>query len=153
MGMKLNFYTMKMKMKNLLSLVTIFQISKIVISLKNNREKLLNDILIRNDYNHLVRPTRYDDLTYVDTQLKILQIDLDEKYQQLISTVWFEMIWNDSRISWDPKNYGGINEITIPVNKIWVPDIVLQNGIGHNDYLKEFQYFNPWISSYYILII
>ncbi len=107
-----------MKMKNLLSLVTIFQISKLVISLKNNREKLLNDILIRNDYNHLVRPTRYDDLTYVETQLKILQIDLDEKYQQLISTVWFEMIWNDSRISWDPKNYGGINEITIPVNKI-----------------------------------
>jgi hypothetical protein len=31
------------------------------------------------------------------------------------------------------------------VSKIWVPDIVLQNGVGKNDYLTEFKYFNPWI--------
>ena len=31
------------------------------------------------------------------------------------------------------------------MSKIWVPDIVLQNGVGKNDYLTEFKYFNPWI--------
>ena len=37
-------------------------------------------------------------------------------------------IWKDERISWSPKDYGGIEEITLEGNKIWLPDIVLQNG-------------------------
>ena len=30
-------------------------------------------------------------------------------------------------------------------NKKQIPDIVLQNGVGQNDYLSEFRLFNPWI--------
>jgi hypothetical protein len=35
-------------------------------------------------YNNEVRPFGKDDLTKVETELKLLQIDLDEKYQQLV---------------------------------------------------------------------
>jgi hypothetical protein len=35
-------------------------------------------------YNSEVRPFGQDDLTKVETELKLLQIDLDEKYQQLV---------------------------------------------------------------------
>jgi hypothetical protein len=28
--------------------------------------------------------------------------------------------WSDKRLSWDPKEYNNIKEITLDVNKIWV---------------------------------
>ena len=59
-----------------------------IVSLNNankmmGREKLLQNIFI--DYNSLNRPsTSDDDITYVYTELKLLQIDLIAKYQELV---------------------------------------------------------------------
>jgi hypothetical protein len=44
----------------------------------------------------------------------------DEKYQELVSTVWMEMSWVDQRLRWDPTEFGNITEITLPVSKLWV---------------------------------
>jgi len=52
----------------------------------NNRlslERLLKRIYIDDDYNSEVRPFGSNDLTKVETDLKLLQIDLDEKFQEL----------------------------------------------------------------------
>jgi len=76
----------------------------------------------------MLRPHDIDGITHVNTELKLLQIDLDEKYQELISTVWVEMSWNDQRLSWNPNDFENIKEITLDINRIWLPDIVLQNG-------------------------
>jgi nicotinic acetylcholine receptor, invertebrate len=57
------------------------------------------------------------------------------------------MSWSDERLVWNASEYDDITEITLPVNTIWIPDIVLQNGVGRNDYLNEFKYFNPWVSN------
>ncbi len=35
--------------------------------------------------------------------------------------------WTDQLISWDPSNYGGIDFIHVPLDKIWIPDIFLYN--------------------------
>lgn len=35
--------------------------------------------------------------------------------------------WNDYRLSWNPKDYGGIDVLRIPSGKVWLPDIVLIN--------------------------
>ena len=40
----------------------------------------------------MLRPHDSDGITRVFTELKLLQIDLDEKYQELIATVWIEMV-------------------------------------------------------------
>ena len=76
----------------------------------------------------MLRPHDIEGITHVTTELKLLQIDLDEKYQELISTVWVEMSWNDQRLSWNPNDFENIKEITLDINRIWLPDIVLQNG-------------------------
>ena len=55
-------------------------------------ERLFDRIFLNEDSNNLVRPEDMNGLTQVQTELKLLQIDLDEKYQQLISTVWLEMV-------------------------------------------------------------
>ena len=47
-------------------------------------EKLLKKIYIVDNYNNEVRPFDEGDQTKVETELKLLQIDLDEKYQQLV---------------------------------------------------------------------
>ena len=45
---------------------------------------MLNRIYVDGDYNNEVRPFNQGDQTKVETELKLLQIDLDEKYQQLV---------------------------------------------------------------------
>jgi hypothetical protein len=54
--------------------------------------RLLKKIYIDDNYDSELRPFGQDDITKVETELKLLQIDLDEKYQKLLSTVWIEMV-------------------------------------------------------------
>jgi hypothetical protein len=93
-----------------------------VINESDPLKELFLKIFIEKDYSTLVRPTlnATSRLTRVETELKLLQIDLDEKYQELISTAWIEMIWFDNRLTWNPDEYDGITEITVNVDKIWV---------------------------------
>jgi len=88
----------------------------------NPLNELFNNILLKNDYSTLARPivNSTNKITRVETELKLLQIDLDEKYQELISTAWIEMTWFDNRLEWNPDDYDGITEITVGVDKIWV---------------------------------
>ena len=85
-------------------------------------KELFKKIFIDNDYATFVRPrlNKSKRITRVETELKLLQIDLDEKYQELISTAWIEMTWFDDRLKWNPDDYDGITEITVDVDRIWV---------------------------------
>jgi hypothetical protein len=35
--------------------------------------------------------------------------------------------WYDVKFSWDPSEYGGVTEIYVPSEHIWLPDIILYN--------------------------
>ncbi|KAL4092088.1 hypothetical protein QTP88_026658 [Uroleucon formosanum] len=35
--------------------------------------------------------------------------------------------WNDYKLQWDPKEYGGVQMLHVPSDHIWRPDIVLYN--------------------------
>jgi hypothetical protein len=61
----------------------------LLINSKNNNTKMMSrDHLFKSiltDYNVLNRPSSSeDDLTDITTELKLLQIDIDEKYQELV---------------------------------------------------------------------
>lgn len=36
-------------------------------------------------------------------------------------------IWNDYKLKWNPLDYGGVEFMRVPTEKIWKPDIVLYN--------------------------
>ena len=36
-------------------------------------------------------------------------------------------VWNDYKLRWNPKDFGGVEFIRVPSNRIWKPDIVLYN--------------------------
>lgn len=35
--------------------------------------------------------------------------------------------WFDHKLQWDPQEYGGMTEIHVPADQIWLPDLVLYN--------------------------
>jgi len=37
----------------------------------------------------------------------------------------FVQSWQDSRLSWDPSNYGGVDTLRISASGIWKPDVAL----------------------------
>ncbi|CAG7817021.1 unnamed protein product, partial [Allacma fusca] len=35
--------------------------------------------------------------------------------------------WTDYKLLWDPTEYGGVEQLYVPSEHIWLPDIVLYN--------------------------
>ncbi|XP_057707322.1 neuronal acetylcholine receptor subunit alpha-3 isoform X2 [Corythoichthys intestinalis] len=44
------------------------------------------------------------------------------------TNLWLRHIWNDYKLKWNPKDFGGVEFIRVPSNRIWKPDIVLYNN-------------------------
>ncbi|XP_041077068.1 5-hydroxytryptamine receptor 3E-like isoform X4 [Polyodon spathula] len=52
-------------------------------------------------------------------------IELEGKTQSLTSLLWLEMTWKNSFISWDPKEFCGMESMTIPLGLLWLPDLYI----------------------------
>ncbi|XP_053405456.1 neuronal acetylcholine receptor subunit alpha-9-like [Mercenaria mercenaria] len=93
----------------------------------------LLDELFRNvssDYQAETRPLcKSPSVTdvYIDFALRQI-VDLDEPKQFLNSILWVRMEWEDCRLTWNASRYEGINDIIIPQNKVWVPDLTLYDN-------------------------
>ncbi|CAB0039798.1 unnamed protein product [Trichogramma brassicae] len=95
----------------------------------NPDAKRLYDDLLSN-YNRLIRPVySNNDTVVVKLGLRLSQlIDLNLKDQILTTNVWLEHEWQDHKFKWDPSEYGGVTELYVPSEHIWLPDIVLYNN-------------------------
>ncbi|XP_058117106.1 acetylcholine receptor subunit alpha-like 2 isoform X3 [Anopheles coustani] len=95
----------------------------------NPDAKRLYDDLLSN-YNRLIRPVSNNtDTVLVKLGLRLSQlIDLNLKDQILTTNIWLEHEWQDHKFKWDPAEYGGVTELYVPSEHIWLPDIVLYNN-------------------------
>ncbi|CAG2167598.1 unnamed protein product [Oppiella nova] len=76
-------------------------------------------------YNRLIRPVynNSDKLT-VKMGLKLSQlIDVNLKNQIMTTNVWVNQEWMDHKLKWDPEEYGGVSQLYVPAEEIWLPDI------------------------------
>ncbi|XP_057378021.1 acetylcholine receptor subunit alpha-L1-like isoform X1 [Daphnia carinata] len=91
-------------------------------------KRLYDDLL--SHYNRLIRPvSNNSQVVTVRLGLHLTQlIDLDLKNQILTTNVWVEHEWIDAKLTWDPEEYGGVRELMVPSEHIWLPDIVLYNN-------------------------
>ncbi|VDM57208.1 unnamed protein product [Angiostrongylus costaricensis] len=82
-------------------------------------------------YNRLVRPTaNANDTIRIEFKLKLNQIvDVHAKHQTLTVIGWLLHHWYDYRLSWNPEEYGGVKNLYVPGEMIWLPDIILYNKI------------------------
>lgn len=53
------------------------------------------------------------------------------------TNVWLTLKWNDCQFSWTPGDYGGLESMRVPQERVWTPDIVL-----FNKYYKKNFFFN-----------
>ncbi|XP_048522619.1 acetylcholine receptor subunit alpha-L1-like [Dendroctonus ponderosae] len=95
----------------------------------NPDAKRLYDDLLSN-YNRLIRPVRnHSTNILVKLGLRLSQlIELNLKDQILTTNVWLEHEWHDYKFMWDPLEYGGVKELYVPSEHIWLPDILLYNN-------------------------
>lgn len=49
------------------------------------------------------------------------------KNQIMTTNLWVEQSWYDYKLSWEPREYGGVEMLHVPSEHIWRPDIVLYN--------------------------
>ncbi|CAK5086857.1 unnamed protein product [Meloidogyne enterolobii] len=94
------------------------------LSASDDEERLMMDVF--RGYNSLILPMRNDSqpiIVKMTLQL-ILLINVDEKDQIMHTNVWLTLKWKDYQMKWSPVNYGGIKDIRVPPDKVWLPDIV-----------------------------
>uniref|UniRef100_A0A183C9W9 Neur_chan_LBD domain-containing protein n=1 Tax=Globodera pallida TaxID=36090 RepID=A0A183C9W9_GLOPA len=59
--------------------------------------------------------------------------DEERLMDQIMHTnVWLTLKWHDFQLKWNPVNYGGIKELRVSPEKVWLPDIVLFNNADGN---------------------
>ena len=96
----------------------------------SDEKRLIRDLLENYERVGLIGRPVYNitDTVNVGFGLALIQIlDLDEQNQALTTNVWSRYTWNDVLLRWDPEDYGGVDHVRVPADKIWTPDIVLYN--------------------------
>ncbi|XP_030376396.1 acetylcholine receptor subunit alpha-like 2 [Scaptodrosophila lebanonensis] len=112
----------------LLCLLLAFLLLCETVQANPDAKRLYDDLL--SNYNRLIRPVSNNtDTVLVKLGLRLSQlIDLNLKDQILTTNVWLEHEWQDHKFKWDPSEYGGVTELYVPSEHIWLPDIVLYNN-------------------------
>ncbi|XP_071533387.1 neuronal acetylcholine receptor subunit alpha-10-like [Panulirus ornatus] len=55
-------------------------------------------------------------------------IDVDERNQILTTNCWLNQMWLDYSLQWNASDFGSIQVIRLPAEKLWKPDIILYNN-------------------------
>ncbi|XP_051787649.1 5-hydroxytryptamine receptor 3A-like [Erpetoichthys calabaricus] len=63
-------------------------------------------------------------------------VELDGKSQSMLSMVWFDMVWQNSFISWNPEDFCGISDIFIPLDTVWMPEVYVYENINEDVSVK-----------------
>ncbi|XP_072026162.1 neuronal acetylcholine receptor subunit alpha-6-like [Amphiura filiformis] len=99
-------------------------------------QKLVKNLL--DGYDRVTPPSTGGNATVIDFTVNINQIQTVNEQENSISlNTWIKMLYVDNRLSWDPANYSGIAKVRIPYQQIWVPDIILWNGLAGSQLYED----------------
>lgn len=84
----------------------------------------------------LVRDLTANYVTSVEPDNAVLKFSLsficstyDQDSHLLVSNAWEKMTWTDTRLSWSPEDYDGIELIRLSSQLVWLPDMTLYNSM------------------------
>ncbi|RUS87382.1 hypothetical protein EGW08_004836 [Elysia chlorotica] len=87
-------------------------------------------------YRPEVRPSLAGEATYVYIDMHLLSLQsLDEKSQELESSVILDVFWQDDWLSWNRSDYGNVESFLYPQYKIWLPDVIIENSVQKQNQL------------------
>ncbi|KAF6016708.1 nAChRa4 [Bugula neritina] len=118
----------------LVALVAVVSVSLPVVWSNPHAKRLYTDLLVKSGYNKLIRPVAMNNHTLtVKLGLKLSQlIGIDEKNQIMTTNVWLSQEWIDNSLRWDTREYDGVDQLHVPAEDLWKPDIVLYNNADGN---------------------
>ncbi|XP_047465579.1 5-hydroxytryptamine receptor 3A-like [Mugil cephalus] len=81
-----------------------------------------------NELYSMTRPVKnYKHPTVVSLEVLLYAIlDMVEKDQKFIPYVWTVMRWHNEYISWDPNQFCGIDNVSLPTDILWKPDLTIE---------------------------
>jgi hypothetical protein len=59
-------------------------------------------------------------------------VEIDELAGTMTITATLQINWSDDRMTWDPKNFNGIEKAMFQKGDIWVPDMYALSSLSHN---------------------
>ncbi|XP_063932694.1 neuronal acetylcholine receptor subunit alpha-5-like [Zophobas morio] len=80
------------------------------------------------DYDKYVRPVFTKNQTVylkIGLSLKYFQFDMHDNSFTLES--WMNLYWRDLHLTWKPEEYDSLEDIRMPINDIWIPDLSAYN--------------------------
>ncbi|KAM9336930.1 5-hydroxytryptamine receptor 3A-like [Symphorus nematophorus] len=93
-------------------------------------QDVLNHLNItkNNELYSMTRPVKnYKHPTRVYLEVLLYAIlDVVEKEQKFIPYVWTVMRWHNEYISWDPNEFCGIDNVSLPTEVMWEPDLTIE---------------------------
>ncbi|KAF1748319.1 hypothetical protein GCK72_024786 [Caenorhabditis remanei] len=102
-----------------------------------NERELAKHLL--SDYYQYTRPVRnYSSVLNVTVQPQIYNlVEVNEQNEQIKILLWFPQSWKDDYLTWDPKDWNGIERIIIPKSQIWIPDGYIFNTVEETEPLEN----------------
>ncbi|XP_046369797.1 neuronal acetylcholine receptor subunit alpha-6-like [Haliotis rufescens] len=90
---------------------------------------LYNDLL--EHYKPYIRPRKNpNDTVDVVVSYSMTSVEaLEETTQSITSSGVIRFEWADELLTWNSSDYGGIQYINIPVDKLWIPDVRMTNAL------------------------
>ncbi|XP_059181173.1 5-hydroxytryptamine receptor 3A-like [Centropristis striata] len=93
-------------------------------------QEVLNHLNLtkNNEMYSMTRPVKnYKRSTRVSLEVLLYAIlDVVEKDQKFIPYVWTVMRWHNEYISWDPNQFCGIDNVSLPMEVLWKPDLTIE---------------------------
>uniref|UniRef100_A0A158PBE5 Neur_chan_LBD domain-containing protein n=1 Tax=Angiostrongylus cantonensis TaxID=6313 RepID=A0A158PBE5_ANGCA len=89
------------------------------------------------NYDQFERPVENSSMA-LDVKVRFLLnqiLDVDEKNQVMSILAYIDFHWNDYKLRWDPRLYGGIRDVRFAGEqdapfKLWRPDVLLFNSVS-----------------------
>ena len=103
-----------------------------------NYTRLLDEVIGSPTYDHRIIPKNDKEPLEVSSYISIKAIlDLKERDQVLVLTVYISLYWTDYRLTWDPSEYDDINTIALDAKHVWKPDINILNSASEYFYIID----------------
>lgn len=113
-----------------------------VLAFRNFESKLYKSLIDRYDEwnpDGVLRPVNNaSSKQHVMFGLAVISIQgLDETKDIATFHTYERYLWKDFYLQWNPSDFGGIDQMRIPIDKIWKPDIMLYNGYTPSDIIVD----------------
>lgn len=91
---------------------------------------LINELMVTRGYDKRIRPTNIlNEPVRATIDFSLTGINaFDLVSQKLTTTGYLYVWWTDEFLSWESSSFNGIEQVLLPQDDVWKPDIALQNS-------------------------